>query len=385
MGSGRAELETAVAGLERVVGSLVPDELDGDTCVVLLSLFARAGKLAQAGQAVVAPQIEASNAFVRRGHKSAAELVAATAGVPMERAAVAVEVGWRLADQPLTDDAFRRGELSLDQAGLISEAVEVAPDAEGRLVAAAGRETVRALRKQARDVRLAAEGDREAVYARQQAAQEFRHGRDRDGMVWGCFRLPPDVGVGVVNRIEEETDRRYRAADRATRRTRTHAQFAADALVRLVSGEAEPSRGRAEVVVHVTYDAPRRGRVAPGELCRLETGDDVPVSIAHELLRNGDAFLKGVLVDGTDVRKVEHYGRRVPAAVKTALHAESMLRDGEVRCATPGCDRSAGLEWHHVEPHARGGPTSLPNLQPRCPHHHRREHAAQGGPGRAPP
>jgi hypothetical protein len=90
-----------------------------------------------------------------------------------------------------------------------------------------------------------------------------------------------------------------------------------------------------------------------------------------------------VLVDGTEVRKVKHFGRRIPAAVRTALHAEAMVRDGIVRCTVPGCDRTAGLEWHHVEPHARGGPTSLLNLEPRCPHDHRREHARQSGP--APP
>jgi hypothetical protein len=367
MGCGRAELETAVAGLERVVGSLVPEELDPDGAALWLKLFARAGKFADAGQALVARQIEASAAHASRGHRTAAELVAATAGVAMERAAIAVEVGRRLAEQPLTDQALRRGELSLDQAGLISEAVEVAPEAESRLVEAAGRETVRALRKRTREVRLAAEGDRESLYAHQQAAQEFRNGRDRDGMVWGSFRLPPDVGVGMVNRIEEETDRLYRAADRTTRHTRTHAQFAADALVRLLSGEAKPSSARAEVVVHVSYDAVRRGRLEPGELCRLETGDEVPVSVARELLDRADVFVKGVLVDGTDVRKVKHYGRRIPAVLRTALQAEAMLRDGEVRCATPGCDRSAGLEWHHVEPHARGGPTSLLNPPPPPP------------------
>jgi hypothetical protein len=208
-------------------------------------------------------------------------------------------------------------------------------------------------------------------------------------MVWGRFRLPPDAGVPLLNRVEEETDRLYRAADRPTRRTRTHAQFAADALARLVAGEAKPSKSGAEVVVHVSYAAVKRGHLEPGEICRLETGDDVPLSVARELLDSGVAFLKGVLVDGTEVRKVKHFGRRISAAVGTALSTEAMLRDGHVRCSVPGCDRTKGLEWHHVQHHARGGPTSLSNLQPRCPHHHRAEHAharAQPGQmGRPPP
>jgi hypothetical protein len=131
------------------------------------------------------------------------------------------------------------------------------------------------------------------------------------------------------------------------------------------------------------YAAVRRGHLAPGELCRLESGDDVPLTVASEMIEN--AFVKGVLVDGSEVRRVKHFGRRVPAAVRTALRTEAMLRDGEVRCAVPGCDRTAGVQWHHVEPHARGGPTSIDNLEPRCPHDHRREHAAQRRPGRLPP
>jgi hypothetical protein len=382
---GWAELEAAVAVVERVVGSLDADELDGETAVVGLGLFVRAGKFAEAGQALLAHQVEVCGAHARRGHRSAAELVAATAGVGMDRAAVTVETGRRLAEQPLTESAFRRGELSLDQAGLISEAVEADPGAERRLLDAVACETVRTLRKQAREVRLAAEADRETVYARQQAAQDFRHGRDRAGMVWGQFRLPPDVGVGVLNRIEEEAERLYRAADRATRHERSHAQFAADALARLVAGEAKPSSGGSEVVLHVSYAAVRRGRLEPGDMCRLESGDDVPLGVAEAMLESGNAFVKGVLVDGAEVRKVKHFGRRIPAVLRTALRVDAMLRDGEVRCAVAGCDRTAGLEWHHVEPHAGGGPTSLANLEARCPHDHRREHSAQRRPGRPPP
>jgi hypothetical protein len=381
VGDGRAQLEAAVVALERVVAALRPDALDGDTAVVFLKLLARAAKVAGAGQAVVAPVIEASGAHERRGHASAAHLVAATVGVPMERAAVVVEVGRRLSEQRLTDEAFRRGELSLDQAGLISEAVEADPSAERELLDVAGRETVRTLRTRAREVRLSAEGDREALYTRQCAAREFRHGRDRDGMVWGRFRLPPDTGVAVVNSIEEQTDRLYRAADRGTRHSRTHAQFAADALTALVTGTAANPPKSAAVVVHVSYDALRRGHVEPGETCRLENGDDVPVRVARSLL--DDAFVKGVLVDGTEVRRVKHYGRRIPAAVRTALHTEAVLRDGVVRCTAEACDRTAGLEWHHVEPHARGGPTSINNLAACCPYHHRRAHAGRGG--RPPP
>jgi hypothetical protein len=369
----RTELEAAVVALERVVAGLRAERLDGDAAVVSLGLLARATKVAEAGQALVAGVIDASGAHQRRGHRSAAELVAATAGVEMSRAATTVEVARRLADQPVLEDAFRRGSLSLDQAGLISEALAAAPEHEHELIEVAANETVRTLRRRAREVRLAAEADRETIYARQRACREFRTWRDARGMVRGTFALPPDHGVSVVNRIERETDRLYRAADRETRRATTHAQFGADALVTVVTGEAPSSTRAAEIVVHVSHSALGRGDVGDGELCRTEAGDDLPVGVVHQLL--DDAFVKAVVVDGNEVRTVKHFGRRIPAAVRTALHAEAMLRHGEVRCSVAGCDRTAGLQWHHVEPHARGGQTSLQNLEPRCPHDHRREHA----------
>ena len=136
------------------------------------------------------------------------------------------------------------------------------------------------------------------------------------------------------------------------------------------TGAAGPAKGP-ELVVHVSRDSLLRGSVAAGEICAVEGVGDVPVEVARRLL--DDAFLKGVLVDGIEVQRVRHFGRRIPAAVRTALHANGVLGAGAVECSVPGCDRRAGLEWHHVDPHARGGPTEIANLSPRCRYHHREE------------
>jgi hypothetical protein len=365
-----AELEQATQVLERVVAEFVPEGLDADAALVFLSLFARACKVAEAGEALVARRIDACGAYRRSGHPSTAHLVAATAGVALDRASTTVDVGKRMHEQSATDDAFRRGELSLDQAGLISEAVAAAPEEEPRLVELASRETVRTLRERTRAVRLAAERDRAAQYERQRGAREFRHGVDREGMVWGRFRLPPEAGAAVVNRIERETDRWYRAADRDARHCEPHHRFAADALVGLVTGAAPGAPpGRADVVIHVSRDALRRGWVEGDEICTVEGVGDVPVEVARRLL-DDDAFLKGVLVDGTEVKRVKHFGRRPSAAVRTALEVEAFLEHGGVRCSVPACDRRAGIEWDHIEPRAHGGPTEIGNLQPLCGHHH---------------
>ena len=60
--------------------------------------------------------------------------------------------------------------------------------------------------------------------------------------------------------------------------------------------------------------------------------------------------------------------RHIPAAVKRAV----WKRDGG-RCAFEGphgrCRETGRLEFHHIIPFARGGPTTLPNLSLRCRAH----------------
>src|SRR6185436_16176488 len=73
--------------------------------------------------------------------------------------------------------------------------------------------------------------------------------------------------------------------------------------------------------------------------------------------------------------------RHVPAAVKRAVW---MRDDG--RCAFVGvagrCCETGFLEFHHVVPFARGGPTNTENLQLRCRAHNAHE-AQRDFPGRS--
>ena len=140
------ELEEATRTLERAVGELEPELLDVDRAVALLGSFARLRKLAEAGTALVARRLDACGAHRRDGHASTAHLVAAKAGIGLDRAIDTVETGRRVRDQAETDHALRSGALSIDQAALVSEAVAADPAAESRLLATAGRETLRTLR-----------------------------------------------------------------------------------------------------------------------------------------------------------------------------------------------------------------------------------------------
>src|SRR4029453_18556986 len=68
----------------------------------------------------------------------------------------------------------------------------------------------------------------------------------------------------------------------------------------------------------------------------------------------------------------EGRGRHVPAAVKRAV-----WRRDEGRCAFVGrsgrCAETAWLEFHHVQPYADGGRTSVDNIQLRCRAHNQYE------------
>jgi len=134
-------------------------------------------------------------------------------------------------------------------------------------------------------------------------------------------------------------------------------------LVQLVEGKGRGRSRAADLVIVVDLRAWRRGEARPGEPCHLLGGGPVPVSVAEELAQ--DAFLKAVAHDGVAIRTVRHFGRHVPAELRTALDLGSPPGFEGVACAE-GCGRRHGLQWDHVDPVAHGGPTSYANLAPRC-------------------
>jgi hypothetical protein len=153
--------------------------------------------------------------------------------------------------------------------------------------------------------------------------------------------------------------------------------LAADALTALVSGSAGLEPLQASGVVVIDWPALVRGHVHPGERSHIIGGGPIPPHVARRMLE--DAFLKVVLTDGVDVQRVVHFGRHIPAELRTALEIGPPPAFAGVTCSELGCERRYGLEWDHVLPVAAGGPTSFDNLTPRCGPHH----AAKTGRDRA--
>jgi hypothetical protein len=369
LGSVSASLSAFVAGLE-------PERLSNDAVLAAFDEIVSMTKVAEAGRALLAQVIEARGLHRRSGHLSAAHLVAAASGTTVGAAAATIESGRAMGAHARFDAAFRSGQLSGEQAAVIADAMAVDGSAESSLIEAAKVEGLRGMRARARAVKAAAEEDRLGRYERQRRAACFRHGVDHaDGMVWGQFRLPPDDGAAVINRIEEETDRVFREAHRAGRRDPIE-RYAAEALVRVVTWDGAPSsRADNGVMVLVSRDALRRGRVEGDELCTVPGFGDVPVEVPRRML-DQDAFLTGLLHDGAQVQLVKRFGRRPSAAVKTALVAQAVLAHGNVVCDVEGCDRT-DIEWDHIVPFADGGTTTAGSMTPKCRGHHRTKTIAE--------
>src|SRR5439155_15367554 len=138
----------------------------------------------------------------------------------------------------------------------------------------------------------------------------------------------------LVNRIDAETDRLWqehrRAANRRARsgdeelfddgspagRTR-RSTLAADAIVRMFETGGKGKAQQADLVIVCDLRAYRRGHAHEAEPCHIVGGGPIPVSAVRELGR--DAFLKAVLQTGVKIDTIAHFGRRVPAVLRTAL------------------------------------------------------------------
>jgi hypothetical protein len=358
--------------LRGTLAELEPGVFSQGSAAALAEELALTQNACAAAKARLAAHAARSGMHRERGHADASDWIAAVEGTTTRVARQELETVARLEQCPETRDALYAGKLSLAQAAEIARTEALVPGSEPELLHLARSASLGAVRDHARATRLEAM-DREELHANQRAAREFSHWRDDMGMVCGRFALTPEVGLPLVDRIDAETDRLRREmlreeAGPAEREPR--ARLAADAFVAVVEGSARAGAGARGAVLNLVVDWPAlaRGHVHDGERCHLVGGGPIPVRIARELAAN--AFVKVVLTDGVEVQRVAHLGRRMRAELRTALELGPPPQFGGVTCAEQGCERRYGLEWDHIEPVARGGQTSLANLQPLCGPHH---------------
>jgi Domain of unknown function (DUF222) len=294
-------------------------------------------------------------------------------GLEARAAQEKVRVARALDDLPAITEAFAKGELSYSQVRALTRVAE--PATETDLLMIARHATAAQLERLVRSYRgvLRREDETGAAQARHDR-RSLRYHFDDYGSIVGQFRLDPEEGAVLIRSLEAEQERSAERHD-ADPVTRTAdypvAARRADALVaiaeRALDSEAA-SRGddRYQVVVHA--DASVLTDDADGR-CELASGPALAPETARRLAC--DASLV-TMVDGPDGTPLDvgRKTRRIPARLRRAV----LARDGT--CVFPGCDRSIA-EIHHRKHWARGGPTTLDNLDGHCKYHHRLVH--EGG------
>jgi hypothetical protein len=238
-------------------------------------------------------------------------------------------------------------------------------------------ETLRQLRERCARAKSEARSAQDEA-ARQQAlraARSCKHWIDQhDGSFNLSAKLTPENGARLLSALRTESDRVFARARRAGV-TDTPDNYAADALVALVTGESgdgaeSPESGagagagsgagqrsgpRSTVHVRVDLEALRNGVVGDGQCCEIPGVGPIPIERARAIM--GDALTRVVITDGIDVPTICTISRSIPAAIRVALFERDPI------CVVPGCDRSDHLEIDHWQvDYAKDGPTQWWNL-----------------------
>jgi hypothetical protein len=330
-----------------------------------------------------------------------------------------LDLAGRLDDHSTTKAAFTEGLLSAAEATEVAKAADRNAAAEESLLA-----TAKDKKKDFKDLRKAAAAvndpdpaadARRAAYCR--AKRAVRTWCDSDGLAHLHAQGGPESIAALWARIHGAGDIRFRTAAKAGERTDArHNLF--DGLMDLVMGsdfrsgagsgsgsasgsgsgsasgsgtgsasgsdtgsasgsDTDTSAGasehgpgqrpkagggpRVDLMIVVDWEALRRGVALPGERCEIPGVGPVAVEVARSYL--GEAALKFIVSDAVSVASVAHMGRHRGAHLRSAL---ATMFDSCIDCG-----RSLGLEWDHVDPKAKGGPTSFENLRPRCRSCHR--------------
>jgi 5-methylcytosine-specific restriction endonuclease McrA len=344
----------AITSLEKANAGLDVDLVPADTVRDLLAAYARAEKLAAYGRTALARKLDATE-------------VARATGTSVGKAKATVETAKALCESDNVSDAFRAGDISLDQASEIAKAEEAVPGVASQLLEVADKESFSVLREKARKAKLEAEQQR-GLGDRQHDSRSARSYLDDLGMVNVHLCLEPHGATPIVTRAAAAAGRLYRKAKRDGR-TEPFERHLADAYASLLSGAGSGRARRPELVVLVSYEVAKRGwkDVRPEEVCKIPGVGPVSPEVARDIAEN--AFLNAVLYDGKDLRHFKRWTRTPSVEVVIALELGAPPDFDGVRCVD--CGNRFHPEGDHVVPHVAHGPASTTNLKWRCwPCHH---------------
>jgi len=375
-----SEVHRAVAVLRAFAEGFEPGCFDARTARSWVETFGEATRVCTAVTTLLAGRVAQTQVWAQGGARSPAEWISRATGTPMGQAIGMLETAEHLADLPATETELRSGRLSPAQARAITDAAVVDPGAEAELLDAAARGSVRSLELQARARKAAA--DPEGTERRYRAAHEQRDLTtwvDHEGSGRLAWRGTPDA-LAEINAALGPFVRTALDAARSDGRDERYGACAADALVLLTRDRDRPattgtgadsitgprrSRPNPRHLVRGRIDllALARGATEPGEICELEAGGPVPVSVMERILAE-HPIVELILTRGRDITHVAHLGRNGDTYLKTAIEWRDSV------CAIEGCTVATNLEAHHIAAIAEGGVTFLEQLLRLCGHHH---------------
>jgi Domain of unknown function (DUF222) len=353
-------IDDHLAGLTSALSALAPETASGADAAAVVERAVRIERLGAAARARFARRVTETGAYEESGHKHAAGWLAERSGESVGQALGVLKTAAQLSEAPLVDDAFKDGRLSLSQAKVAADAGALDPSSQQHLVDVATAGSLKDLKAEAARIKRKRFGE-DWVRQREETVHRRRYCR-----IWSATEggvrldawLPTVEGARVKAALDREADRVFKEARAAGVRDRADA-YAADALVRVVTGEASPP---AQVAVRVDAGALRRGHADGDEVCEIPGVGPIPIAVAKDLL--GDSVFHVVVTDGIDIKAVTSPKRTIPAPLRRAL----VERDG--KCAVPGCNATLRLQIDHCWDFGKDGPTMLANLQRLCPPHH---------------
>jgi len=255
-----------------------------------------------------------------------------------------LEVARALESMPAIAEAAHAGELSWDQLKSVVEVATPATDTEWAERAPSWAPAD--LQRAARAARVVTAEDAAA----RREARELRCWNEPDaGMIAGRFRLPDVEGVLVKHVLEEMAERMRPPKGRPWARLEHRM---ADAFVDLCQNYADVTptrRHRPLVVVHTTG--------ATAEV------DGIPIA-AETLTAVRDEAR--VVEQRDDAPAVDYGTGRI--AIPNELARTIEHRDSH--CRYPGCERTRGLQRHHLTPVVWDGHTTRKTIVRLCCEHH---------------
>jgi len=363
------ELKDIVSQLREASSRIDVDVIDGKSAAELVRISEDARRVIDSLRTSAIGRVGTTEAWRVGGSKNSAEWVALHTGAPIYEAQAVVILADQLRHLPQTLEAMNSGKISTAQAVEVARGATAEPHSEERLLNLAKSATVRTLRDEASRV-IAAATDEVEHHKRIHKNRSLKSWIDPDGAFNLKAHMTVANGALVMAALTPFQDEIFKAA-RKSGEYATPEAYAADALMALCAAKSvgaqgssgtKPNRASAVMNIRIDIDALKRGHTEHGETCEIAGVGPIPVATATEYL--GEAFLKLLVIDGTDIKTVAHMGRAIPAALRTAIEERDRV------CQVPTCDMTVGLEIDHIKPFAEGGAASLENLLRLCRRHH---------------